>query len=427
MIDLSSRGLLAPLCLVVLLSCSWAALPAGAAVDLTDPWTIEFDVGGAGVLRLVQSGTVLMTTLPPGGSAPVFAGTIDPDSGVFHLDATYLPPDLLLCSASVDATAAPDGLTFSGTVSSEEFSCSGGPPTCVCLPPLSVSISGVRCPACTACGDGVIDAGEQCDDGNTMSGDCCSATCTLEAAGGPCATDFNQCTDDVCDGAGVCSHVPNSDPCGGTTCLPRTCSGGHCLGAAAPAGTSCVFDAETCTVDTCDGAGQCVGLPHDDCQMAGHRSSILLDRSNDQRRALRWKGVDDSGTTAAADLGDPAVSADYRMCVFAGANLLLSAGAPAGGQCGARPCWRSSRGGFAYGDRDAASDGLRVVRVRAAAGKSAKMRVRGKGPGLPLTGSLAVPSVRAQLLVSDGDGTRCWESDFDNPSISTPTRFKARR
>jgi cysteine-rich repeat protein len=34
------------------------------------------------------------------------------------------------------------------------------------------------------CGNGVLDAGEQCDDGNTLSGDCCSATCQIETT--PC-------------------------------------------------------------------------------------------------------------------------------------------------------------------------------------------------------------------------------------------------
>ncbi len=31
-----------------------------------------------------------------------------------------------------------------------------------------------------SCGDGVVDGGEQCDDGNTAPGDGCSDTCTLE-------------------------------------------------------------------------------------------------------------------------------------------------------------------------------------------------------------------------------------------------------
>jgi cysteine-rich repeat protein len=38
-----------------------------------------------------------------------------------------------------------------------------------------------------SCGDGVAGAGEECDDGNSASGDGCSATCTLEPGGNPCA------------------------------------------------------------------------------------------------------------------------------------------------------------------------------------------------------------------------------------------------
>src|SRR5205085_10094822 len=30
------------------------------------------------------------------------------------------------------------------------------------------------------CGDGIVDAGEECDDGNTASGDGCDATCHAE-------------------------------------------------------------------------------------------------------------------------------------------------------------------------------------------------------------------------------------------------------
>ncbi len=34
------------------------------------------------------------------------------------------------------------------------------------------------------CGNGVVEGSEQCDDGNTVDGDGCSATCTTEAGGG---------------------------------------------------------------------------------------------------------------------------------------------------------------------------------------------------------------------------------------------------
>jgi cysteine-rich repeat protein len=70
-----------------------------------------------------------------------------------------------------------------------------------------------------ACGDGVVTAGEDCDDGNTMPGDGCSPSCRVEecweCAGSPsdctplaadtaCTPDGDPCTDDVCDGTGVC-------------------------------------------------------------------------------------------------------------------------------------------------------------------------------------------------------------------------------
>src|SRR5262249_23643131 len=56
----------------------------------------------------------------------------------------------------------------------------------------------------TGCGNGVVtpNTGEQCEDGNPRNGDCCSSTCHFEASGSPCADDGNQCTDDVCNGAG---------------------------------------------------------------------------------------------------------------------------------------------------------------------------------------------------------------------------------
>ncbi len=36
------------------------------------------------------------------------------------------------------------------------------------------------CPGCSMCGNGIVEAAEQCDDGNTDDGDGCSATCRIE-------------------------------------------------------------------------------------------------------------------------------------------------------------------------------------------------------------------------------------------------------
>jgi len=54
-----------------------------------------------------------------------------------------------------------------------------------------------------ACGNGLLDAFEDCDDGNTIDGDCCSSTCRFEPTGSSC-DDGDACTlADACD-QGVC-------------------------------------------------------------------------------------------------------------------------------------------------------------------------------------------------------------------------------
>lgn len=83
------------------------------------------------------------------------------------------------------------------------------------------------------CGDGIMQGPEQCDDGNGVGGDCCSASCQFEATGSSCASDGNACTDDVCNGAATCTH-PNK-----------------------LAGASCPGDGNVCTDDVCNGAGTC--------------------------------------------------------------------------------------------------------------------------------------------------------------------------
>jgi len=50
----------------------------------------------------------------------------------------------------------------------------------------------VDAPICHApfCGDGILDEGEQCDDGNDEDGDGCSAECTDEVSGGGCTPGY---------------------------------------------------------------------------------------------------------------------------------------------------------------------------------------------------------------------------------------------
>src|SRR5881392_2818485 len=52
------------------------------------------------------------------------------------------------------------------------------------------------------CGDGTLDPGEQCDDGNNLNADCCSASCTIEPAGTVCRPAAGVCdVAETCNGA----------------------------------------------------------------------------------------------------------------------------------------------------------------------------------------------------------------------------------
>ena len=98
------------------------------------------------------------------------------------------------------------------------------------------------------CGNGVLDLGEQCDDGNLLAGDCCSPLCQFEPAGSPC-TDGNPCTDNACDGAGTCLATPNMALCSdGNVCTTAdVCTAGVCVGGPP---LNC-DDGNLCTTDLC--------------------------------------------------------------------------------------------------------------------------------------------------------------------------------
>ena len=73
---------------------------------------------------------------------------------------------------------------------------------------------GVADTARAACGDSVVDQGEQCDDGNVLDGDCCSATCEFEPLDYVTPCDHGRVgvcwsgTRGICDGAGECLPLP---------------------------------------------------------------------------------------------------------------------------------------------------------------------------------------------------------------------------
>jgi cysteine-rich repeat protein len=132
----------------------------------------------------------------------------------------------------------------------------------------------------TLCGNGTVDAGEQCDDGNSVNGDGCSASCRVE----PCYTctgepsvcapvpDGTSCDDGIfCNGSDTCSlgqcavHV--GDPCPGTQCNTCQETMHTCFDASS---TSCEADNNLCTIDQCNGSGSCVQVSTVTCPDDGN-------------------------------------------------------------------------------------------------------------------------------------------------------------
>ena len=103
-----------------------------------------------------------------------------------------------------------------------------------------------------ACGNGVVDHGEECDDGDNATGDCCSPACRFDAPATACTDDNNVCTDDACNGAGLCRHQNNTAPCDdGLFCtVDDVCAAGQCRGIA----RDCSGAADQCNDGICDEA-----------------------------------------------------------------------------------------------------------------------------------------------------------------------------
>jgi cysteine-rich repeat protein len=78
------------------------------------------------------------------------------------------------------------------------------------------------------CGDGNQDAGEECDDGNNVDGDGCSAACCIEYPPPPVCGDGNQDAGEECDDG----NTVDGDGCSATCCIeyvppPPCCGDGH--------------------------------------------------------------------------------------------------------------------------------------------------------------------------------------------------------
>src|SRR5213593_1963959 len=203
------------------------------------------------------------------------------------------------------------------------------------------------------CGNGTIDAGEDCDQGasNGTVGSCCSASCrfvtsgticraaanacdvaesctgssatcpadAVKAAGTACTDDGNPCTSDVCDGtagAPACTHPAGN---AGAACraaagecdVAETCTGTSTTcpaDAKQPAGTACTADTNPCTLDQCDGSTNTCTHP------AGNAGTVCRAAAGECDLAESCTGTSTTCPTDAFKTNGNACTDDGNVC-----------------------------------------------------------------------------------------------------------------
>lgn len=448
----------------VLLSLIAAPAAPSAAVSIDGPWHVQMlqDLGGAPGPDLstpchwdvVQAGTSLTASYvcpsldPVGGT---YTGTIDPDAGTFEISE---PAPFCVDNGGVAAlhgTIAPDSSSFTASAS--------------CLSFATITFIASRCR------NGVVDAGEACDQGIDQPGDCCSSTCQLLPSGTICGGDDGDgeaCTGFTCDGAaGACpatvGNLPAGTRCGETSgcvypvcdgaggctstdtlddghaCAGQcrkgqgTCAAGVCSAPLLPAGTPCEADPNPCTIDSCDPSGACaVGSCSACCDSSGGGCTPAYDATCEHSTVARSRVTLARKTGAIAwawpkgdetDFGAPE-SSGAAVCVYADdAPALIAIAEAKTGMCGGKPCWTRSAGRLRY--KGAKGDRLRSLALRE--GDDGRAGIAAKAKGVPFLHWQAFPSlalstpVRVQLRIAD----RCWESTFTAGRKNTLWLFNA--
>lgn len=364
-------------------------------------FTVNADTSITAVSPAATAGTVDLTVTTAGGTsapnssdqftfiaAPAVSG-LSPDSGAVS-GGTLVT---ITGTNFIEVTAVNFGETPAGFTVNDDSSITAVSPAAEAADTVHVTVVTVGGMSATsaadeftyttstttsACGDGTLDPGEQCDDGagNGLPGDCCSVTCAFQPAGTACTDDGNLCTSDMCDAAGTCTHP--------------------------------IAPSSTCT-------------PPDVAMGASLRMRALPSGRN--RTQFRWgKGP----VVRLADFGNPTGGELVQLCVYDQTGpttyALAFSGSPSVSDGGA---WTGSPTGWKFASTTGVPDG--ITRVTLEAGTiplAATVQVRAKNsPALAPLPLQSAPSVVAQLKTSLGT---CWGATFATPTLNTATEFKAK-
>jgi len=397
-----------------------------ADVDLTGSWTVYGTYSGAPqgpfTWNITQSGTSL--SVDSGGST--YTGYITPSTGSLTIYPTIFSP----CPDVLQGTASADSNAFSGSIYHTVVSCSGGPSTCDCVPGQEVgAASGCRIGAGgDCCGDGVVGASEECDNGPELSTGCCDGTCHVRPAGNACTPDASPCTTDACNASGTCTHTPVA---AGTACYddlnPCTTdecdAGGMCTHPAVAAGTPCPDDGDQCTLDQCTADGTCShpAAPDadgdgicDDADPCPH--GVALGAARLKVGRFTTPGGDDRlnvrGEVTPPGSIDP-VTTGVRLLLDAPGGSYLDVTVPGGAyDPGTRTGWKVMPGKFTFRSPTPVGGAVRAVQLKMSAATPGEFRVAITGRGGTFATTPLTAPVVARVMLDPPTAAQCGETTF---------------
>lgn len=176
---------------------------------------------------------------------------------------------------------------------------------------------------------------------------------------------------------------------------------------------------------------RCGALPIAGCRQSveANKSSLKLRDKGGEKDQLTFKWAKGEETDI-GDFGDPSSATTYAVCLYdetAGTpSLVFEALVPPGGSCGGKACWKETRKGFRYADKQAVRDGIKRLDLKSGPAGTPGILVVGRGsnlvlPTLPLRQD---QRVFAQVK-NDHQSGECWEARFSGPARNSDAgKFK---
>ncbi len=235
------------------------------------------------------------------------------------------------------------------------------------------------------------------------------AKCTVHCKHPVCSVECQGDTDCEEENPALCGNPPSC----ATVCEPADCS------------TTCVAPEPKCS-PVCEEAqcewvsaapACCPAAPSSTCKTAP-LSTLSLGTKGVDKLAWKWRRGE---ATSDGELGNPADSTLYALCLYANGSLVRELNAIPG------ELWGLAAHGVSYDDPEGNFDGIKKMSVKSGVDGKARANVKGQNtegtldlPALPL----ALPVV-AQLYNND-EGV-CWTSSFPEARKNTETGFQAKQ